>query len=73
MDKPWISVKDALPLDDYSLLCMEFLDTKERFVDIGHLSEYTPKSYYKGFCPLSETRFRRVVAWMPIPDPPKGE
>jgi hypothetical protein len=76
MDKPWISVKEKIfPVDDYVLICYEFLDNGGRFVNIDHFSEFTPKSYMEGVCPLSDTtgRYRKMIAWMPIPDPPKGE
>ena len=68
----WISVKDSLPLKDYSLICWEYLDTGERYVSIGHLSEYTSHNYFNGVCPIGDksARFRKMIAWMPLPEPP---
>jgi hypothetical protein len=74
MGNDWIFVSEnKFPDKDYVLVCYEYLDTKERFVGIDHLSEYTPKSYFEGFYPLSDTqkRFRKMIAWQPLPEVPK--
>jgi hypothetical protein len=57
---------------DYVLVCYELIGTKKRFIEIGHISEFTPKSYFEGIYPLSDSgmSFRKIIAWMPLPEVP---
>jgi hypothetical protein len=71
----WTFVSEnKFPSQEYVLVCYEYLDTKERFVGIDHLSEHTPKSFFEGFYPLGDStkRYRKVIAWMPLPEVPSG-
>ena len=62
----WISVKDRLPEDenDY-LLAFRIKDFRDRLIEVdrfwfGHRGWDVPNSY-------------EVLAWMPLPEPPKEE
>lgn len=71
----WISVNDGLPVDDYVLVAYQYLDDGTRFVGIDHISEFTSKSFFEGYYPLSDEkkRFRKMTHWSPLPELPKEE
>jgi len=64
-----------IPNQDCVLICYEYVDTKKRFIEIGPLSEYTPKYYFEGFYPVSDKKqmFRKMVYWMYLPELPMEE
>ena len=70
MKTEWISVNDRLPDEPFSLVCWEKLETGEQEIQIGNLSEYTPKIYFDGVKNLKENEFKKITHWMPLPEPP---
>ena len=71
MKTEWISVNDRLPDEPFSLVCWEKLKTGEQEMQIGNISEYTPKSFFEGVKGLNETEFKKITHWMPLPEPPE--
>lgn len=69
----WISVKDRLPEDDVSVLC---------WYEYFRYGSYNCmwKTYGIGCCynehwvgEVMNGTMPRVIAWMPLPEPPEGE
>ena len=62
----WISVKDMLPEPNVIVLCC----TNKGYVDTDSLGRYS-KVFLK--CDDMEGKVGQVIAWMPMPEPPKEE
>ncbi len=68
----WISVDDRLPDDDNSLVYKVEIGGKNKWIDIMHLSEHSPKSVFTGYRTLSNHNYCKVTHWQPFPEPPTG-
>ena len=62
----WISVKDRLPEPNVIVLCC----TNKGSVDTDSFGRYS-KVFLK--CDDMEGKVGQVIAWMPLPEPPKEE
>ena len=62
----WISVKDRLPEPNVIVLCC----TNKGYVDTDSFGRYS-KVFLK--CDDMEGKVGQVIAWMPLPEPPKEE
>ena len=62
----WISVKDRLPEPNVIVLCC----TDKGYVDTDSFGRYS-KVFLK--CDDMEGTAGQVIAWMPLPEPPKDE
>ena len=62
----WISVKDRLPEPNVIVLCC----TNKGYVDTDSFGRYS-KVFLK--CDDMEGKVGQVIAWMPMPEPPKEE
>lgn len=62
----WISVKDRLPEPNVIVLCF----TNKGYVDTDSFGRYS-KVFLK--CDDMEGKVGQVIAWMPMPEPPKEE
>lgn len=60
----WINVHEKLPVDDYSLVLREDLDTNKRIIVIEHLSEFTNLNHTK---PYRGSIFSKPIYWQPLP------
>ena len=60
----WISVKDRLPEPNVIVLCC----TNKGYVDTDSFGRYS-KVFLK--CDDMEGKVGQVIAWMPLPEPPK--
>lgn len=63
----WISVKDNIPKDDMVLVLKVSIHTGAREYGIMHISEYTPKSIFEGYCELGQVNFMKVTHWQSFP------
>lgn len=62
----WISVKERLPEPNVIVLCC----TNKGYVDTDSFGRYS-KVFLK--CDDMEGKVGQVIAWMPMPEPPKEE
>ena len=62
----WISVKDRLPEPNVIVLCY----TNKGYVDTDSFGRYS-KVFLK--CDDMEGKVGQVIAWMPLPEPPKED
>ena len=62
----WISVKDRLPEPYVIVLCC----TNKGYVDTDSFGRYS-KVFLK--CDDMEGKVGQVIAWMPLPEPPREE
>ena len=74
----WISVKDRLPENDHSIFLKE---RKHYLVHLKNGQMLVAKYGYKEHdwwidshdCVVEKNRYREVIHWMPLPEPPKGD
>ena len=62
----WISVKDKMPEPNVIVLCC----TNKGYVDTDSFGRYS-KVFLK--CDDMEGKVGQVIAWMPLPEPPKED
>lgn len=71
--KEWISVEDRLPNDDSCLVFFKDINTGHGWIEIDHLSEFSPKSMFEGFQRIGSDRWIKATHWMPLPKPPEED
>ena len=70
-ESKWIPVSERLPEEDtYVLVTMMSIGTNQRWVD---KCKFFKDEWYQGFLTIITERVARVLAWMPLPEPYKGE